>query len=160
MKLRTLLVFCILTALAYAAANPFVGTWKLDSRRSKFTIGEPGFISGTVVIESTEKGLRSTASGASDEGLASDYTFTCSLDGVPCEITTVMAIRGSNAVDTITLKLVDSHKIEATGKHKGKLVFTDDRVVSADGNTLTIHRKGTSPEGKKYESTIVMMRTR
>jgi hypothetical protein len=41
----------------------------------------------------------------------------------------------------------------------GKLVYTDKRVVSADGKTLTVTRKGTTPEGKKYESTIVLVRS-
>jgi hypothetical protein len=61
-------------------------------------------------------------------------------------------------VDTITLKRVDPNIIMATGAKNGKPVYSDRRVVSADGKTMTVVRDGTTREGKKYESTIVLER--
>src|SRR5262249_54084710 len=112
-----------LVLLSYAAADPFVGTWKLDSRKSKFTLGDPSFIVATMQIESTGNGLKSTASAANGEGLASDFTFNCSLDGTPCKVIAALPMRGSTAVDTISLKRVNDHTITATGMKNGKLVY-------------------------------------
>src|SRR5262245_58282 len=64
-----------LVLLLYAAADPFVGTWKLDSSKSKFTMGDPRFIVAIIQIESSGNGLKSTASAADGEGFASDFTF-------------------------------------------------------------------------------------
>jgi hypothetical protein len=61
-------------------------------------------------------------------------------------------------VDTISLKRIDDHTIAATGTHKGKLVYNDRRIISADGETMTVTRDGTTPEGKKYRSTLVLLR--
>jgi len=69
-------------------------------------------------------------------------------------------LKGFSAVDTISLKRVDDHTITATGTKSGKVVFSDTRVVAADGATMSIHRNGTTPEGKKYSSQIVLIRVR
>jgi hypothetical protein len=148
----------LLAPLLCAAGDPFVGIWKLDSGRSKFTTGDPSIMLGTMQIETQGNGLKSTASGANGEGFASDFTFTCSLDGTPCKILASMPLRGANAVDTISLRRIDDHTITATGTNKGKPVYNDRRVVSADGNTMTVTRDGTTPDGKKYRSTLVLLR--
>ena len=71
------------------------------------------------------------------------------LDGKPSKVT------GSAAIDELSLKRVNDHTIDATGKKDGKVVYTDKRTVSKDGKTYTISRIGTSPDGKKNHSTIV-----
>jgi hypothetical protein len=159
MKALRLQVFWILAFLLYSGTDPFVGIWKLDSRRSKFIIGDPSIMFATLQIDSTGNGLKSTASAANGEGLASDFTFSCSLDGTPCKVTASIPMRGSTAVDTISLQRIDEHTIAATGMKQGKLVYSDRRVVSADSGTMTVTRKGTTPEGRKYQSTIVLVRS-
>jgi hypothetical protein len=158
MRALKLQVIWLLAPLLCAAADPFVGIWKLDSLRSKFTTGDPSVLFATINIESLGNGLKSTASGANGEGFATDFSFTCSLDGTPCKIVTSTPLRGSNAVDAISLKRIDARTIAATGTREGKLVYNDRRVVSADGNTLTVTRDGTAPDGKKYRSTLVLLR--
>ena len=143
----------------YAGGDPFVGLWKLDSHKSKFAIGDPSFMFATIQIESDGAGMKSTAAAADGQGLASNFMFNCSLDGAPCKVIAAMPMRGVSAVDTISLKLVDDHTIRATGLNSGKLVYTDQRVVSADGATMTVARRGVTPAGKKYQSTIVLTRS-
>jgi hypothetical protein len=159
MKARRQPALCIVALSLIAGADPFVGTWKLDPARSKFTLGDPSFMFATMQIESVSNGLKSTNSAADGDGFASDFTFSCPLDGTPCKVVAATAMKGSAAVDTTSLKRVDAHTIIATGMKYGKLVYTDKLVVSADGKTLTVTRKGTTPEGKKYESTIVLVRS-
>jgi len=159
MKALRLQAFWMLAVLSFAGANPFVGTWKLDAKRSKFIRGDPSFMFATMQIESTANGLKSSASAATGEGLATDFTFSCTLDGTPCKVTTALPMRGSTALDMISLKRIDDHTIAATGMRNGKLVYKDQRVVSADGDTMTVTREGTTPEGRKYQSTIVLVRS-
>jgi hypothetical protein len=161
MKTARLTVLCTLTLSLLAAADPFVGTWKLNTDRSKFPSGAPGFFLATMQIESAGATLKSTASAADGEGIASDFTFRCQLDGTPCKVTpSTIPLRSASAVDTITLKRVDPNTIIAAGTRNGKSVYSDRRVVSADGKTMTVVRDGTTPEGKKYQSTIVLERFR
>jgi len=160
MKAARLIVLCTLTLALSAAVDPFVGTWKLNKGKSKFPPNTPGFFFATMLIESTGVGLKSTASAADGEGIASDFTFTCQLDGTPCRVTTATPLRSASGVDTITLKRVDKNTIIATGTRKGTPVYSDRRVVSVNGKTMIVVRDGTTPEGKKYESTIVLERFR
>src|SRR5579883_1201634 len=117
------------------------------------------FSAGSIRIEPAENGIKSTASGADGEGLASDFTFKCRLDGTSCPVTTAMPNRSAFLVDTISLKRVDDRTMTAAGMKDGKLVYSDLRVVSLDGSTLTVTREGTTPEGKRYRSTIVLTRS-
>lgn len=158
MKTARLTILCTLTLSLLAAADPFVGTWKLSASRSKFAPGAPSFILAAIQIEAAGSGLKSTASGADGRGISSDLTFSCQLDGTPCAVTSSAPSRSVSAVDTITLKRVDPNIIVATGTRNGKPVYTDRRVVSASGKTMTVVRDGVTPEGKKYESTIVLER--
>ncbi len=159
MRAIRLQVFWVLVSFLYAGADSFVGLWKLDSHQSKFAIGDPSFMFATMQIESDGAGLKSTAAAADGQGLASNFTFNCSLDGTPCKVIAAMPMRSVSAIDTISLKLIDDHTIRATGLNSGKFVFTDQRVVSADGKTMTVARKGFTPEGNKYQSTIVLVRS-
>jgi len=159
MNTARLTILCTLTLSLLAAADPFAGTWKLNTNRSKFASGAPAFILAAIQIEPEGKGLKSTASGADGQGITSDFTFSCQLDGTPCKVTPATSpMRSASAVDTITLKRVDPNTIIATGARNGKPVYSDRRVVSANGKTMTVFRDGTTPDGRNYKSTIVLER--
>jgi hypothetical protein len=156
---RLIAVLWTFTLLLPAAADPFVGTWKLNKDRSTFAPDAPGFILATILVESAGSGLKSTASSADGKGIVSDFTFSCALDGTPCKVTAAtLPMRSASAVDTITLKRVDANTIVATGTKSGKPVYSDRRIASADGKTMTVVRHGTTADGKKYESTFVLDR--
>jgi hypothetical protein len=149
-----------LTFSLLAAADPFVGTWELNTRKSKFAPGG-GYFSATIQIESMGKGLKSSASGADSEGLGNSLTFSCQLDGTPCKVTqAIVVLRSESAVDTVSLKRIDPNTIVATGTRNGKPVYSDRRVVSDDGKTMTIFRDGTKRDGTNYRSTLVLDRLR
>ena len=160
MKTARPILLCALVLSLFAATDPFVGTWKLNTHRSKFPPGAPGFFFATMLIESSGTGLKSTASGADGEGIASSFTFSCQFDGTPCNVASSSHLRSESAVDTISLKRVDPNTIIAIGARKGKQIYSDRRVVSADSKTMTVVRDGTTPEGMKYETTIVLERLR
>src|SRR5262249_13888433 len=150
----------VLALFAYAGADPFLGTWKVDSSRSRFSDPDASFMFATIEVQPAGNGLKSTTSGADGQGYATDFTFDSPLDGTASKVVSPMPLRGLSAVDTISLTRVNDHTIMGTGKKGGRIVFSDTRVVSADGKTMTISRNGITPEGKKYSSTIVLSRFR
>jgi hypothetical protein len=160
MKALRLISHLVFAGFACAAGDPFIGSWKLDASKSTFASGDPSVIFATARIESIGNDLKSTISVADGEGFASDLTFNSPLDGTPVKVTSAMTMRGAAGIDTISLKRVNGHTIAATGTRAGKVVYSDVRVVSADGNTMTVSRKGTTPDGKPYESTLILIRSR
>jgi hypothetical protein len=150
----------LLTLPLLAVSDPFIGTWRLDTYRSTFSSDSPQFLLGTIKIEPAGNGWKSTASGADGKGIASDFTFNCLLDGMPCKVTAATPMRSETSVDTMTLKRIDDHTVLATGSFQGRQVYSDRRMVSLDGKTLTVVRTGFTAEGKKYENTLVLARLR
>ena len=69
MKTLILIALGALTLALLAAVDPFVGTWKLNTYKSKFPAGVPRLFFATMQIESAGTGLKSSASGAVVKGL-------------------------------------------------------------------------------------------
>jgi hypothetical protein len=112
------------------------------------------------LVEADGKGLKPTANAANGDGAVVDLMFSCTLDGTTCKQVSSLPFRGSVATDAITLKRVEERTIPATGTKAGALVYEDRRVVSADSNTMTLCRQGVMPDGQKYQSTIVLVRSK
>jgi hypothetical protein len=138
----------ILAVGLFAAENPFVGSWKVNGAKSKLTGSGIGG-GGGVRIESDGTNFKAFVDTTDEKGQPIKYDYEGTLDGKPSKVT------GSSAIDEISLKRVNDHTIDVTGKKGGKVVYTDKRTVSADGKTYTISRTGTSADGKKYHATIV-----
>jgi len=153
------LIMCGTTLLLHAGADPFIGTWVLDSRKSRFNVGDPSFMFATLRIESSGTGLKWTASAANGEGLPGDFTFDCSLDGRPCKVIARTPIGGSSVVETVSLKRIDDHTIVAIGRENERVTYSDRRVVSSDGKRMAVERTGISL-GRKYESTIILLKSK
>ncbi len=139
---------CLLAVGLFAAENPFAGAWKLNAAKSKLAGSGIG-PSGGVRVESDGKTYKASVDTTDEKGQPVKFDYEATLDGKPSKVT------GSAAIDELSLKRVNSHTIDATGKKDGKVVYTDKRTVSPDGKTYTISRTGTSPDGKKNHSTIV-----
>jgi hypothetical protein len=139
---------CVLGLAVYAAEDPFAGTWKLNGAKS--TLQSSGFgPTGTVRIQPSGNGLMISVDGMY-QGQPTKFTYTATLDG------TSTTVSGYPQIDAISMQRVNDHTITATGKKDGKTVYTDRRVVSSDGKTMTITRQGTDEQGKAYQATFVL----
>ena len=145
---RSAFAISILAVGVYAAESPFAGNWKLNAAKSKLAGSGIG-PSGGVRVESDGKTYKAFVDTTDDKGQPVKFDYEATLDGKPSKVT------GSAAIDELSLKRVNDHTIDATGKKDGKVVYTDKRTVSKDGKTYTISRTGTSSKGKKYHATIV-----
>jgi len=147
---KTVAAIGILTVAAFAADSPFIGTWKLNVAKSKFSPTGPSFKSATVRTEADGAGLKSTVEGIDGAGQPINYVASATLDGKPGTVT------GSATMDSVSLKKINDRTVTGTAMKGGKTVYTDRRTVSKDGKTITIKRSGVGPNGKAYHSTIVV----
>jgi hypothetical protein len=132
------------------AADAVDGTWKLNVAKSKF--------SGTAPKSATRVYAASTDGSTLDQKMVGadgkEMTMHASLkyDGKDHPLT------GNPDADSGAGKAIDAHTSEFTLKKGGKVVGSVHRVVSADGKTLTVSNKGTHPDGKAYDDTLVFDR--
>ena len=132
----------------FTQTDTFIGTWKLNLAKSKFSPGPPPK-SLTQTIEAAGQGVKATSKGTNAEGNPIDSQYTANYDGKDYPVT------GSPNLDAISLKRIDTHKVEFTLKKAGKVVVTGTGVISKDGKTRTLTTKGVNAKGEKTSGTAV-----
>jgi hypothetical protein len=129
------------TALAFAADNPHMGTWKLNETKSKFAADSTK--NHTVAYTEGENGMiKVTVDGTDKDGKAVHWTWEGKWDGKPYKT------EGNPVADTMAYKKVDAHTNKITGKKDGKTVFTGTITVSKDGKSRVVTTNLTDPDGK------------
>ena len=136
-----------LGSIARAADNQ-AGTWKLNVAKSKYSPGPPPKES-TLTVEAIPDGLKITIHGTDAEGKPVHMEFSPKYDGKDYPVT------GMPGTDTISMKKIDDHTIEAVSKKGGKPLVTTKTVVTKDGKTRTTTQTGTNAKGEKVNNTIV-----
>jgi hypothetical protein len=145
------LVVCgvtLVSASLATAGDNWVGTWKMNAAKSKYSPG-PGPKSQTLKFEATPEGIKLTSEGVNAEGQATKGGYTAKFDG------TEVPMAGNPNADTAAPKKVDDNTYENTWKKAGKVTVTTRGVVSADGKTLTITQSGTDTQGRAVSTTAV-----
>ena len=141
-------------ALAWAvassaqAADPAVGTWKLNVAKSTFSPG-PAPKSMTVTIATAGKGLKVAIEAVGPDGVAAKWGYTTTGDDKD------VPVAGNPAYDAATNVRADSRHGTTTYKKGGKVILTVTTVISADGKTLNTVSKGTTAEGKPVHNVAV-----
>ena len=140
----------LLSAVSLArAADPIVGTWTLNSAKSKFTAAAPK--SETRTYSQSADGLISlTAKTIGADGQETNEVSSFRLDGKDYPFKA-----GDIDADSVSEKRISSHVTGWTLKKNGKVVETGRRTVSRDGRTLTMTERGTDAHGKKFTDVIV-----
>jgi hypothetical protein len=145
-----LAVGLVATGVLLAQENPFLGTWKLNVAKSKFTgIQPPKSETRTVVAQGN--GETVTYEGIAANGSPISYSITTNLDGKD-SLTSGTALLGS---DTNATKRVDANTITSTSKKAGKTIYTTRTVVSKDGKVTTQTTKGVNGDGVPISITTV-----
>jgi hypothetical protein len=130
------------------AADPVVGTWKLNVAKSKFNTGA-ALIAGTRVY--TEANglytLDQKLTGADGKEISLRIQYRDGKD--------VKDMAGPSDTDTTLAKKIDANTWDFDLKKDGKVVGHVHRVVSAGGKTLTVHNTGVQLSGAKGDETLV-----
>lgn len=146
-----LLAFAPATVDAKPAANPILGTWKLNVAKSSFIPG-PGWRSQTRTYRATPGGVSVEWIGVGAGGEAMHVSFISRLDGKD------YPMAGSANYDTLNAVQVDAFTVKSEEKRDGKIVGIAIRKVSPDGKVLTITDEGTNRKGEKFSQVLVFDR--
>jgi len=150
MRIKTIGLTLTLGFLAVAvgfAADPQMGTWKLNEAKSKIAPGMPK--NHTVVYEAAGDSVKITVDGTDKDGKTTHNEWTGKFDGKDYPVT------GDPTSDTRSYKQVDANTLKFTVKQNGKVTTNGRVVVSADGKSRTVTVNGTDAEGKKFKSVAV-----
>jgi len=141
------LTFCFWGATACFAADPHMGTWKLNEAKSKIT---PGTLKNTMVVYSSMFGqVKVKSDGIDANGKPSHTEWSGKFDGKDYPVT------GSTDSDARSYTKVNDRTLQFTAKKNGKVVATGRTVVSADGKSRTATVSGTTAKGKKFKNVAV-----
>jgi hypothetical protein len=136
-------------AVLAQAADPQLGTWKLNVAKSTFSPG-PAPKSGTTKIEAAGAGAKLIVDQTTADGAVRHWEFTANYDGKDVPIT------GNNPdADTVARTRVNANTVETISKKAGKVVTTQQSTVSADGKTRTVTTKGVNAAGKTVNNIAV-----
>jgi hypothetical protein len=127
-----------------AAADPVIGTWKLNVAKSKMP-ADNTTKSQTRVYTQSADGITVTITVVGADGKENVSKATYKLDGKTYPAT------GTGAYDSLSGKQIDAATAEFSLMKGGKAVGTTKRTVSADGKTLT----ATGTMGGKDQGTLV-----
>jgi hypothetical protein len=132
-------------------ADPFAGTWKVDLAKSKYSPGPAPTVAGTVTIEKSGTGMKTTIEGTDPQGKPMHTETIWAFDGKD------NPVKGAPAPNTTAAyKRVDDHTFEVTTKVDGKPTVTTRVAVSADGKTSTATQSGKNAQGAEVKNVIVM----
>jgi hypothetical protein len=137
----------LLTATAVTfAANPLIGTWKLNEGKSKFV---PGAAKNTTVTYAPAKGdmIKCTVDGVDKNGKPIHWTWLGKFDGQPYKI------KASPSFDTLAYKPVNDRTNNTTAMKDGKVVMTATITVAKNGKSRVVTLTGTDASGKKFTDT-------
>jgi hypothetical protein len=149
-----LIAFLVAMVAAYpllAEDNPFLGTWKLNTAKSKFE-GSPALKNQTRTITADGDSVKYSFEGTGADGTPFAYSFSTKFDGEDSALAGTGMPAGA---DTITLKKVNSYKTEGTLKKGGKEIGKVVAEVSKDGKVATVKGKGKTADGKDYSTEMV-----
>jgi len=150
MKVRTIglaLASCFLGAATCLAADPQLGTWKLNEAKSKIM---PGTLRNTrVVCSSMFSEVKVTSDGIDANGKPVHVEWSGKFDGKDYPVT------GNANSDTRSYTKVNDRTQTTINKKNGRVTVAGRIVISADGKSRTVTVTGTTPKGKRFKNVAV-----
>ena len=141
------LTLFFMAAGACLAANPHIGTWKVNEAKSKFA-PEMGK-TNTVQYAEKKDQLQLTVDGADKDGKPTHGVWMGRTDGKAYKV------KGNLAWDAMAYKMVNDRTYDITAMKDGKMSWNGRSTVAADGKSRTLNLSGTGADGKKFKAKIV-----
>lgn len=139
----------ILAAGALYAADPMMGTWKLNESKSKLTRGTGK--NTKVVYDSRliRDKMTVTTDGVDADGKPVHSEWKGRFNGKDYEVT------GDPNTDMRSYTKVNDQTLNMISKKGGEVVAQGRIVVSADGKSRVVTVNGTTAKGKRFSNTAV-----
>ncbi|MEO5927027.1 MAG: hypothetical protein ABIR70_24640 [Bryobacteraceae bacterium] len=138
----------MVSAASMWGADPMVGTWVLNAKKSVYKPG-PAPKSQTRVYRENKDGIIATVVTVGVDGKATTVEYPQNYDGL------THPVAGSPDMDAIKMVQVTTQRSESTILHAGRPMATTVRMVSGDGKTLTITFNSTAENGDPIRNTQV-----
>jgi hypothetical protein len=135
-------------AAVVAQGDPAVGTWTLNSAKSRYSPG-PAPKTNVITIVAAGDTLKISSKGVDGADKPTSTSYTATFDGKD------NPIQGQPAYDTVSHKRIDANTTEQTRKKEGKTVQTGIRKISADGKTMTVTTRGKTASGANINNVAV-----
>ena len=129
------------------AANPHMGTWKLNEEKSKLV---PGMGKNTTVTYAEQKDkIKITVDGVDKDGKPTHSVWVGKFDGK------AYPVKGNLPYNSVAYKVVNDRTNDITVMKDGKIGWTGQITVAADGKSRTVIINGTDANGKKFKGKAV-----
>jgi len=138
---------CFASAIAIAAADANMGTWKLNEAKSKLAAGTAK--NSTVMYEPAGDSVKVTIDGTDAKGAATHNEWTGKFDGHD------YAVTGDPTSDMRSYTRINKHTLNFRATNAGKVEVTGRIAVAANGKTRTVISHSTDASGTKLTSTAV-----
>jgi hypothetical protein len=149
-KTRIAVAAVALTFAAVAggfAANPQMGTWKLNEAKSKMPEGMGK--NTTVVYAERKDKITVTVEGVDKDGKPTHGVWVGKWDGK------AYPSKGNLSWNSAAYKVVNDRTNDITTMKDGNIIWTGRITVSADGKSRTVTINGTDADGKKFKGKAV-----
>jgi hypothetical protein len=134
-------------SVACFAANPHMGTWKLNETKSKLI---PGMGKNVTVTYTEQKDkMKVTVDGVDKDGKPTHSVWVGKADGK------AYPAKGNLPYNSVAYKMVNDHTYDLTAMKDGKMIWSGKSTVSADGKSRTVNFSGTDASGKKFKGKAV-----
>src|ERR1700726_5086379 len=150
MKTRIAVVAVALSFLATAAcfaANPHMGTWKLNEAKSKIP-PEMGKNSTVVYSEAKDK-VKVTIDGVDKDGKPTHSVWVGKFAGK------AYPVKGNLFFNSVGYRVINDHTNYIQTLSDGKLLWSGKITVSKDGKARTVAIHGIGLKGKKFSGKAV-----
>src|SRR5436190_12270230 len=144
--MTVILILTSFVVLAQApAAKNMVGTWKLDTAKSKYSPG-PTPKSQIATLSAADGGMKVVSDRVEADGKTVHFEWTAKFDGKDYPVT------GDPSRDAVSVKKVDDYTLEITNKKAGKTLSVLRAVYAKDGKTRTETTTGVNAQGQKINN--------
>ena len=140
------LTLCVFAGALVAADNPFLGTWKLDTAKSKYSPG-PAPKEVTVKFEQDGDKIHRVATGTKGDGTTINEDSSISWDGKDHLVT-----KPPEPAITVAVTQVNARTLHVVVKRDGKVTDTIHAVISRDGKTFSSTDDGVNDKGEKVHN--------
>jgi hypothetical protein len=150
MKTRIAAVAVALSFVAAAAcfaANPQIGTWKLNEAKSKIPAGMGK--NTTVVYAEQKDKIKVTVDGVDKDGKPTHSVWVGKFDGKS------YPVKGNLPYNSVAYKMVNDRTNDITTWKDGKVVWSGRIEVAKNGKSRTVSINGTGADGKKFSGKAV-----
>lgn len=148
----SLMIFFTCNCISAVAEDNSLGTWRLNTAKSKYDSSLAAFASPAISRQARKKGIE--VIGSERDGKQVRLRFCATYDGTP-----VKPARKIRHYERISLMQLNANTFSTEYlTHDGKLSAWERTLVSPSGLTMTVALSGTDSQGREIRGTFVYER--